>query len=241
MSYVTLAFAESTGVLGRSTVVGGLLLDVATAEELTLENDVTDHPVEEGSDMSDHVRERPRTLTITGLIGDTSLGVLPSLSQLAAQAVSAIQGQDTATNPFGSSMSRSDVASARSALQSAKRLPTAGKGRLVQAMATLCAAADAKLSVAVVTGISYYPEYWITSVRFSRSNAESGGFLSVTVTLRTIRKVATETGTLQYPKAPADAPKASETKKNKGKANQKTLPTTGSAVKDKVDAYLYLE
>jgi len=247
MSYVTLAFSQGTsGILGRSTVVGGLLLDAATSEELSLESDVTDHEVEDGfGDMSDHIKHRPNQLSIAGLIGDTSLAVLPSAADLMAGAVSglanAIKGgswkDNSLTNPFGSSMSKADLAGARDALNSAKRLPASGRSRLLQAMATLIAARDLKEPVAVVTGMQYYPNYYITGIRFSRSNNMSGGMLSVSVTLRTIRIVSTELGTLEYPKqGDKTKGKSSKTASNKGKANQKP---TSPASQGQVEAAIF--
>lgn len=250
MSYVTLAFSQATsGVLGRSTVVGGLLLDAATSEELVLESEVTDHEVEDGfGDMSDHIKHRPNQLSITGLIGDTSLAVLPSAADLMSGAVSglvsALRGgswkDNSLTNPFGSSMSESDLAGARDALKSAKRLPATGRSRLLQAMATLIAARDRKEPVAVVTGMQYYANYWITSIRFGRSNAESGGMLSVSVTLRTIRIVSTELGTLVYKSGANDGTsgKSSKTNANKGKANQKPA---SPASQGEVEAAIFAE
>jgi hypothetical protein len=251
MSYVTLAFSQGTsGVLGRSTVVGGLLLDAATSENLTLETQITDHPVEDGSDMTDHIKNKPEQLQISGLIGDASLAVLPSAADLMSGAVSGIASyigggswkDNTLTNPFGSSMAASDIAGARSALQGAKRLPSAGRSRLVQAVATLIAAREAKLPVAVVTGMRYYPNYYITQISFSRNNSTTGGMLEVSVSLRTIRIVSTEQGTLQYPNAPDESPKstkeskASKTKANKGKANQKPA---SAEMSQKVEAAIF--
>lgn len=236
MSYVTLAFSQQTsGVLGRSTVVGGLLLDAATSENLVLPSTVTDHEVEEGSPVSDHIRHRPEELTVSGLIGDASLAVLPSAADLMSGAVSglasAIGGgswkDNTLTNPFGNSMSDADLDGARQALKSAKRLPSAGRSRLLQAVATLYAARNAKMPVAVVTGMGFYDNYYITNIELSRSNSDTGGMLSVSVSLRTVRIVATQTGTLVYPNAPQDettpVAEKSSTTKNKGRANQKTV------------------
>lgn len=247
MSYVTLAFSQGTsGVLGRSTVVGGLLFDAATSESLSLDTDITDHPVENGSTMSDHIKNRPEVLQVSGLIGDASLAVLPSAADLMSGAVSGIESyigggswkDNTLTNPFGSSMAASDIAGARSALQSAKRLPSSGRSRLVQAIATLIAAREAKVAVAVVTGMRYYPAYYITQITFSRNNSTTGGMLEVSVSLRTIQIVNTETGTLEYPDAPSaeKESKASKTKANKGKANQKPA---SDATSQKVEAAIF--
>lgn len=238
MSYVTLAFSQQTsGVLGRSTVVGGLLLDAATSETISLSSDVTDHEVEEGSPISDHIRHRPDTLTVAGLIGDASLAILPSAADLLSGAISGlasvIQGgtwkDNTLSNPFGSSMSSTDVDGARQALKSAKRLPSAGRSRLLQAVATLYAARDAKLPVSVVTGLGFYENYYITAIEFNRDNTDTGGMLKVSVSLRTVRIVSTQTGTLTYPteeerNAANPTKEKASTTQQKGRATQKPAP-----------------
>jgi len=239
MSYVTLAFPNQTsGVLGRSTVVAGLLFDAATAEDVQLSSDITQHEVEDGSPISDHIRHQPDVLTVSGKIGDASLAILPSASDILSGAISSIASviggsswkNNTLTNPFGSSMSDADVDGARQALKSAKRLPSAGRSRLIQAVATLYAARDARMPVDVVTGMAFYDNYYIRSIGFSRGNEEGGGMLNVTVTLQTVRIVATETGTLVYPNQPnSESNKTSQRNskaKNKGRATQKAASSS---------------
>jgi hypothetical protein len=250
MSYVTLAFSQGTsGVLGKSTVVAGLLLDAATSEELNLDSDITEYEVEDGSDITDHIKNNPPVLTITGLIGDAPLAIIPSAADLMAGAISGIASaiggstwkSNLLKNPFGSSVAKSDVAGARSALNNAKRLPASGKSRLIQAIATLIAAREAKQAVVVVTGVNYYSDYYIKNIVFNRSNGGDGRFLSVSVTLQHIKIVSTQTGTLQYPKQEtgktATKSKSSKTGATKGKANQKA---TTPKVKEKVEAAIYL-
>lgn len=54
--------------------IGDLIVDAAITEEHAYEADVTRYPVEDGSDISDNVRNQPVRLTIEGLISDTPLG-----------------------------------------------------------------------------------------------------------------------------------------------------------------------
>ena len=49
-------------------VLGGVLLDVVEADKPTHAFDVTDKAVEDGSNISDHMHERPAILSITGVI-----------------------------------------------------------------------------------------------------------------------------------------------------------------------------
>lgn len=64
---VTLLYRPTT------TSIGTLKLDAALTETHTADVDVTDHPVEQGADISDHRRPKPRTLTIEGFVTNTPM------------------------------------------------------------------------------------------------------------------------------------------------------------------------
>lgn len=59
-----------------SAVINGYELDVAVSEEHSFESDVTQHPVEDGADVTDHIRERPIAVRLEGIVSDTPLGDL---------------------------------------------------------------------------------------------------------------------------------------------------------------------
>lgn len=68
-----MSFLESlTGYNGR-LMIGTVQVDASISENHVLEADVTDHAVEEGSDISDHYRARNRSVQIEGIITDTPL------------------------------------------------------------------------------------------------------------------------------------------------------------------------
>lgn len=50
-----------------------LELDASVSEEHGFEADVTEHPVEKGANITDHVRQKPRTVRITGIVSNTPL------------------------------------------------------------------------------------------------------------------------------------------------------------------------
>ncbi len=49
-------------------------IDAALSEDHTFDSDVTEHPVEEGADITDHVRARPIEVSIQGIVSDTPIG-----------------------------------------------------------------------------------------------------------------------------------------------------------------------
>ena len=58
--------------------IGEIILDAALEETHTLQARATEHPVESGSDVADHVQSLPATLRLDGVISNTPLSVLGS-------------------------------------------------------------------------------------------------------------------------------------------------------------------
>lgn len=68
-----MSFPEALlGYKGRATI-GDVVLDVSLSESHSLEAETTDHPVEDGSDISDHYRKVPAPFQIDGIISNTPL------------------------------------------------------------------------------------------------------------------------------------------------------------------------
>lgn len=63
---------EIFGFSGRLKI-GEIAVDASIGEQHILEGEVTDHPVEEGSDVTDHYRVKPRGVQINGVITNTPL------------------------------------------------------------------------------------------------------------------------------------------------------------------------
>lgn len=57
-------------------IIDGYEIDIAETEEHAFENEITEHPVESGSDITDHVRARAIVLTVEGIVSDTPLEAL---------------------------------------------------------------------------------------------------------------------------------------------------------------------
>lgn len=56
--------------------IGEIVLDAAIEETHTLQARATEHPVETGSDVTDHVQSLPASLTLEGIISNTPLSAL---------------------------------------------------------------------------------------------------------------------------------------------------------------------
>jgi hypothetical protein len=56
---------------GSGAAVELLYFDVLESEEIGFEAEVTDHPIENGGVVTDHVRQRPGTISISALVSNT--------------------------------------------------------------------------------------------------------------------------------------------------------------------------
>lgn len=57
-------------------LIDGYPIDCAITEEHTVDNEVTEHPVEKGADITDHVRARPIVVALEGVVSDTPIGLI---------------------------------------------------------------------------------------------------------------------------------------------------------------------
>jgi len=77
--------------------IDGFLLDCATSETVVYEADVTDHPVEKGSDVTDNMRVRPVQYTVEGIVSDTPIGVVKFEADRQGNATPSITGYQKLT------------------------------------------------------------------------------------------------------------------------------------------------
>ena len=64
----------ATGKYTGPTMIGDLALDCTVTETHTATSTVTEHPVESGANITDHIRPDPVQLSITGIVSDTPIG-----------------------------------------------------------------------------------------------------------------------------------------------------------------------
>lgn len=78
--------------------IDGYPLDVVETIQHDLESEVTEHPVEEGDDVSDNVRNKPRELTFTNaVVSDTPIGAIAQDPTRSPTSGRALPSQDAFT------------------------------------------------------------------------------------------------------------------------------------------------
>lgn len=62
--------------------LGSILLDCTTAEEVSKTADVTERPVEKGEDISDHMKTKPYSVRLSGMMVNDAEGKISSLEMM---------------------------------------------------------------------------------------------------------------------------------------------------------------
>jgi hypothetical protein len=74
MALLSLIFGEKA-----KARIGIAELDASLSETHSMSAEVTNHPVEEGSEISDHIRKQPDSIQISGVVSNTPLVYLASI------------------------------------------------------------------------------------------------------------------------------------------------------------------
>lgn len=61
-----------------SVLIAGFAIDATATQDHTLDSEVTDHPVESGSDITDNVRAQPITVALDCIVSNTPIGLVAS-------------------------------------------------------------------------------------------------------------------------------------------------------------------
>jgi hypothetical protein len=92
---------KKVGISDSSVLrTGSMELDCSVDEVHTDEAEITEHPIEEGSTISDHIRKLPIMLEITGLITNTPIVYLASLFAKSPVQGSLIPSQDRVSDGY---------------------------------------------------------------------------------------------------------------------------------------------
>lgn len=153
----------------RMTKIDSITIDACKDEAHTLTNTVTDHPVEEGFNVSDHSRPDPDVVTLSCFVSNT-----PISSEQRTRAVQegSVSFNTTAQNgvPIGAVDGRADTV-----FKQLKKLRD--EGTLIQIVTTL-----------KTYGVSSTEGMMITNLNISRTSKNFDG-LEFTITLKQIRIV----------------------------------------------------
>lgn len=150
--------------------IGSIDIDAVVTETHLDEVEVTDHPVEIGVNISDHMRVKPAMITLDGLVSNTPLPA-------AGAPTTPMQAEDGVTY---STRSASQPARAGSAYQQLLALKTGGQ------------------LVTVVTALRSYDQMALVSLSVPR-DAKTGNVLRFTAQLKEIRFASSQVAVISVP------------------------------------------
>lgn len=86
-----------------AAIINGFYLDSAVTEEHQYESEVTSFPVEQGADVTDHVRAKPIVVTMEAIVTDTPIGLMQQIrsgtSRPSDDALAKLLGMRSARQP----------------------------------------------------------------------------------------------------------------------------------------------
>lgn len=168
-----------------------VVVDITLEEGHSDTADVTDHPVETGSDISDNVKKRPANLTLTVFVTNTPI-ISPNVNGAEGSVGPVeIRGGSSAFSRSAQVRRAAEIES-KSVRRSVNVLSFPDPVTRVQDVyADLLRLQAEKTVLLIVTSLREYESMVITEISAPR-NAKSGGSCSFVVTLREFRFVSTE-------------------------------------------------
>lgn len=183
--------------------IGGIavpiVLDATTKETYTSSGEMTKHPVEKGSDVTDNFITHPNGLQISGMIVRWPLpGALQGLIQAAGATAASTVG--AALGPFAAAAG--GAAGAIGGQSVAALLGVGAKEHaLKDVQKEFTALRDAKVPVDILTGLTKYKSYMLTDFTATRGDKD-GEKILVELTFGEYIVVESQTTSVAIPKIP---------------------------------------
>lgn len=184
---------QGTKRVGIGNTGSVILVDVTLSDTTKYEAEPTEHPVEKGADVTDHILVKPRQITITGIVSDAPIelkdaysekGLLNQL-QDAAGAVTGAIGQK-----FGKSGVVAGVGAAIGGV-AANALFASSVNPAVQTRDALINLLESKTPVNIQIARKNFPNMVLTSLEFPR-DPSLGQAIKFTASFKQIRKVSSK-------------------------------------------------
>jgi hypothetical protein len=161
--------------------IGSLTLDATLDDSHEFSNEVTSFPIEEGSDINDHIKKEPMSLSITGFITNSPVTIIESLTLLIVS--------DTATVE-NTPVNREDVSRNNVAGGFTELMNIVGDNYPEQPSSATVVINRPKV-IEVVTGLRVYSDMVMTRLSIKRTPSD-GESLTFTASFRKIVKVKRE-------------------------------------------------
>lgn len=164
--------SQSGGFMGLGIPQILVVLDAVTEESPEFEAEVTQHPVESGSEVTDHIQLKNPTLRIKGTISNSPLDLSSSIGNVVAGGLDVITSSQARSNLLNTGLQQA-VGVAGASVLSGGNLAGGFLGGAADAIArtTLLSAFQTKQIVDVVTKRQKYTSMVIQSLSFPRDSS----------------------------------------------------------------------
>ena len=177
------------GLLGDGCAIGDIAVDACVSEVHEQEATVTTSPIEDGSEIADHVIVQPARITIEGVITETPLG----FKSLLASGVNAGVSSALAANASGLQSAFGGAAGTAASVLTVAGGSLAGLinsgADKEDAFEHLSQILQGRKLVSVVTGLKTYENMVMTSLNCPR-DSKTGGALRFTAAFTEVRFVS---------------------------------------------------
>lgn len=163
-----------------------LVVDVTVSDEISFQNELTQHPVEEGQDVTDHVRSKPLQIKIEGLLSGSPISLDLDTKGLITSGASIVNQQ---LGGFKGALGAATVAGAG---KIGGKLMGETADPLLQARDKLLELASKRTPMRYVHKLKNFDDMIITSLSFPRDKS-IGRALKFNMTLQQINIVKSET------------------------------------------------
>jgi len=199
-----------------------LAIDATVREEITYESKLTEHEIEDGSVINDHVINKPRKLMIEGIISDDPLSLPGSAITTAAGGLFGNLVGDTV-----GAVATGVVAKVGNAFVNGGTPPS------LTAYHFLKTAREQKIPMTIFVGLDYFPSMIMEKLSIPR-DSKNARALEFKASFKQIRVVSSEITFQSLENLAEDAQGASK-EKNKG---SQLINEVSGQVTDKVDSSL---
>lgn len=168
-----------------------VVMDTVNEEDPEYTADVTQHAVEQGPEVSDHIQLKNPTLTLKGKISNTPLDLSGAVANLLASGISTITSAQARSNILNTGLPQAAAIGGAALQGNAGDIASSGLAGAADAIArtALLAAYQGKLPFDVITRRQRYPGMVIQRLRFPRNNA-TGYALDVEIDMIALRVVS---------------------------------------------------
>lgn len=204
--------------------VDSIQFDLIVSEDHSIESTVTEHPVENGATVNDHVRNLPRKGSLTGLVTNYPLKGAPALPQWFLDKLGSMSRNylDTMAAQYGIRRETGPTAADFEALPRPEN-------RAANTWTLFKDLMSRKTPVSIITGLEKYTDVVVTKVSTSRSSS-TGDALEFRVEFQEIQFVTLTEVALTSTTSPLNlstpANKQAAPKVKKGKVGGTSKPVT---------------